>query len=209
MRPSSRRWPQLGVLALISLAACHDAPLAPAVPEDMPSALPAFRASRGWDMILTKITVHPNGRGRDRSVFVIGREHRIVFPRRSICDPDRSTFGPSEWDAPCEPLTRPITITAYSWHDADGHPQVYFSPDLRFVPSSDPSRWVILELLDRTAVLDPAASILWCPSVDRCVEEALGDPTLRTYRDESTGYLTRRLKHFSGYLVSANRKATD
>src|SRR5437868_4642731 len=68
---------------------------------------------------------------------LVAGQHRLIFGDGvgSICDPATSSYGPTEWDKPCTPATRPITITAKVWRTALGRVQVDFSPALRFVPT--------------------------------------------------------------------------
>lgn len=136
--------------------------------------------------------------------FKIADEHWIHFPRRAICDP-ASTYGPAQWDAPCAAATGKIEITAVSWRDATGRPRIDFTPALRFVPSGKENAWVTLTFADRTAAHDRDALILYCGDDDVCSDETLVDATLATNRSRKLGTLSRRIKHFSGYLVSAGR----
>jgi hypothetical protein len=145
------------------------------------------------------------------STYVIGA-HKIVFGAglASICSPSKSSYGNTEWDKPCTAATSDVTIAAKSWYDAYGHPQVDFSPALRFVPTSDPARMVMLYLKDRAeASRLVGRQILYCLKFTSsgkgntsCVDESLVDPTLATYLD-TNGFLVRRIKHFSGYNVAA------
>jgi hypothetical protein len=139
--------------------------------------------------------------------FVSMGEHRIVFPAYSICDPSRSSYGPAEWDAPCEPLSAPITINADTM-TVDGHPYLRFSPELRFVPSADPRQWVMLYMKDPSAsdpLVGPTLQILWVAPDGSLIDETLTDPTLATRVQGESSIIYRRVKHFSGFLVSAGR----
>lgn len=149
---------------------------------------------------VTQFTVDASG-----GVFHVGN-HVVVFPARSICDPATSSYGEGEWDAPCKPLTRPLTITARV-STANGVRAVDFSPSIRFVPSVSPARWVWIYMYTPeargAADLSPFA-ILFSPSLGATpVNDALADPTLRTYVDTRSGISYRRIKHFTGYSVGA------
>ena len=148
----------------------------------------------------TEFTVGPSG-----GTFFVGN-HAVVFPARSICDPAVSSYGDGEWDAPCKTLDRPLTITA-RLSTANGVRSVDFSPSLRFAPSANPSRWVWIFMYTpeaRSARDLSAFSILFTPSLGATsVNDALTDPTLRTYVDSRSGVSFRRIKHFSGYSVGA------
>ena len=157
----------------------------------------ARRGHMEGDTLTSSILVTPNQGG----VFWVGSEHVIAIEEGAICDPQKSSYGPTEWDAECVPMRRSITITARSWYDAGGHPRVRFSPDLRFVPT----KTVTLYLADQAAVLDPSYKIFYCISNTDCVDESLTDPSLATQRDPNGRFLFRRIKHFSGFNVAADR----
>jgi hypothetical protein len=131
-------------------------------------------------------------------------DHVVSFPAYSICDPATSGYGPDLWDAPCTPLQTPITIHA-NWKSKLGHAFVQFSPDLRFVPTSDPSQYVRITMKDYVP-LDSAARypIYWLrPSDSTWVDESMVDSTELSVMDLNGNKVSRRVKHFSGYLVGA------
>jgi hypothetical protein len=134
--------------------------------------------------------------------FDLGRQHRITFAAGAVCDPTRSTYGVTEWDAPCAPLTAPIAITATSTEGVDGRPRVDFAPALRFVPEAE----VVLYLRDPEAAEDPTAVIQWCATEGSCVTEPAPTPSAETRRDRALGVVYRAIKHFSGYTISAGRR---
>ena len=128
----------------------------------------------------------------------------VYIPANVICDPATSGYGSDVWDSPCELLHTPITITA-RWKPRGGHGAVEFSPDLRFAPSTDPTRWVWLTLRDKKMISDYRRyTILWydLPAY-RWIDEAKTDPTLKTWTDKHHNTVYRRVKHFSGYMISA------
>ena len=135
-------------------------------------------------------------------------EHKINFPAASICDPSTSTYGIGEWDVPCEPLKTPITITATWWNDsASGQPVIAFEPELRFVPTRDEKSWVTLHMRDKRVSRDMLRNdmrILWFYQGE-WIDESLTDATLETQADGRNGRAYRRIKHFSGYLVTSGR----
>ena len=146
-------------------------------------------------------TVGPQG-----GVFYIGN-HAVSFPKMGICDPKTSVYG--EWDAPCKTIGKPIQIHAVVRNE-NGRTWVDFSPELRFAPSADPSRWVWMYMYTpdaRGATGDLSRfNILYAQSIGGVtVDDAASDPTLRTYVDTRTGISVRRIKHFSGYTASAGR----
>lgn len=144
--------------------------------------------------------------GPQGGVFFVGN-HAVVFPKLSICDPATSTYG--DWDASCKTIGKPIQIHAVVRNE-NGRTWVDFSPELRFVPSSDPSRWVWMYMYTpdaRGAQGDLSRfNILYAHNIGgTTVDDAASDPTLRTYVDTRTGISLRRIKHFSGYTASAGR----
>ena len=181
-------------------AACSDAP----TPTQSAVPGPQLLLLGGADTLVTAFTYQPASGG----TFHIG-DHKIEMPAYSVCDPAVSTYGPTEWDQPCTALASPIVITAKSWLNADGHPQIDFSPSLRFVPTDDSKRVVKLFFRDRhasDALLASRLNIYWSagpglPGVD----EGLLDPSLKVFVNTSAGMVWRRIKHFSGFLVSVGR----
>jgi hypothetical protein len=134
--------------------------------------------------------------------YPIGAGNSITFPKGSLCDP-HSSYGPDQWDQPCAVAKGPLTVNAKAWLDASGHPRIDFDQHVRFVPSTDPRNWVVITFKDSRAAAD-FWTIGYCATeTSTCVDESLTDPTLATYTDPTTGKLTRRIKHFSGYNVFA------
>jgi hypothetical protein len=147
----------------------------------------------------TEFTVSPAG-----GVFFVGN-HAVVFPARSICDPATSTYGEGQWDAPCTPLNRALKITARI-STTNGQQAVDFSPSIRFVPSSNTSRWVWIFMYtpDARGAQDLSRfNIMFAPNLGATpVNDAAQDATLRTYVDTWSGMSYRRIKHFTGYVVA-------
>jgi len=128
-------------------------------------------------------------------------EHKIKFTPNAICDPASSTYGLGEWDKPCTPITRPVQIIATYKVLEDGRPRVDFEPALRFNPAERVTLW----LRDRRMPKERTdVEILWADAHGALVDEDETDPTLATHTARK-GYATRRIKHFSGYLISAGR----
>ena len=155
------------------------------------------------DSASADFTVTPSG-----GVFNLG-PHAIYFPANAICDPATSSYGPTEWDAPCDVLTGPIRFHA-EIREVDGRSYVDFTPAVRFVPTNDPANsvWLYMKTSALSADPDSAMSVLRRMSVlysaaigDLGINEALNDPSLRTYVWLDGGIAFRRIKHFSGYNV--------
>jgi hypothetical protein len=126
--------------------------------------------------------------------------HRLVIPAGAICALTNSGYGPSYWDAPCTTSKAAVTITAKWYTNSVGRAVVDFQPALRF----NPTKTVTLSLLDKAASATSTSSIWYCATSTSCVDESKADPSVATTRDPATGYLSRRVKHFSGYNVFAD-----
>lgn len=197
--------------ALVLAACSADAPTAvPATPAQPSSAVIITGASTTDDSVFVEFEVTPSG-----GVFTLGR-NSVWFPANSICDPATSSYGVGEWDAPCTPATTPVRIRARMGTGGRGGDRswVHFEPELRFVPASAPSRWVILYMWTpdakkarprnevRAAAIEEKYKIWWVPGWGQApVDESLDDPTLRTVVLWGSGFVYRRVKHFSGFQV--------
>jgi hypothetical protein len=201
--------------ALAALGACSDASMAP-----RPAERPAFdidalqpldsrssggsngaAASSSTDESVATFTIDPNW----PRTYAFG-DNWIYFPARAICDPATSGYGPSFWEAPCTPVTKPMQVTVH-WSTKGGHAYARFSPELRFVPADarSVSRWVVLSLRDnrRISAADVYSILYNGTGTNGWVDESLTDPTLRAWIDPLRNAVVRRVKHFSGYMVAA------
>jgi len=199
-----------------ALAACSEDATAPQ-PMVEPSSSTVYGGSQQdlapGDTIKFSITIDPSR----NTYFYLGGGNSLTFPAGSLCSA-YSSYGASEWDKPCNKAYSPLTINVKAWMDKYGHAYVDFDKHVRFVPSSDPAKWVVITFGDMQASLDPFFNILYCPgttsssgsgSTGTCYDESKSDPTLVTMRNPLTGKITRRIKHFSGYNVAAGREAAD
>jgi len=140
---------------------------------------------------------------RHGSKFDFGSNSYVSFPANSLCDPYSSSYGPGTWDDPCELATKRLTVNGKFWLDEQNHPRVDFSPEIRFVPSADPTGWVIINFADQAAADYFGTKILYCRDLKKgCVDESESDPTMVTVTDPITGQVRRRVKHFSGYSIT-------
>jgi len=130
----------------------------------------------------------------------LGFSSKIEFPYQigSICDPLVSTYGPGTWNDACVPLATNITITAKTWLNAQGKLQTDFQPALRFVPGLP--QMVTLSLKDAALA---GTRIDFC-HLGACIDESLTDPSLATQLDSNNKFVSRIIKHFSGYTVTAD-----
>src|SRR5688500_2541654 len=95
------------IVALFAIAGCADSPAAPEATAPV-EAVPTFKVYPTYaeDMKSADVVVEPSG-----GWFELGK-HAIWFPRNSICDPEISSYGVTEWDKPCTPIKKPIHIHA-------------------------------------------------------------------------------------------------
>src|SRR5215212_1885836 len=107
----------LPVVVALLVAACNE----PSAPEAPVAEVPAFRIFPTYasDGKSADLVVEPSG-----GVFFLGK-HALYFPANTICDPAISTYGPTEWDAPCTPISQPIRVQAVL-REQDGRSWVDF-----------------------------------------------------------------------------------
>lgn len=195
-------------IAILGTAACTDHPVSPTADRWNQIRIPSLDIFPTYapDSMSADIIVTPTG-----GTFVLG-VHSIVFPAYSICDPS-SSYGETEWDAPCVPADTNLTFHVELRRDTTGRSWMDFSPSVRFVPSDDAAQWVVLYMNSRTQseiVAESMASILWASAIGaEGVDEAVSDSTLRTYQIPETGIVYRRIKHFSGYQYGIGREGTE
>jgi len=182
----------LAVVGLALVGACADSVSAPTT--EVSSKSPA-----GFDRVIDVVKFrYTPGNGASKRVG----DHMVVMPAGSVCDPATSGYGPTVWDTPCTAVNHSVIITATTYADADGHPYITFSPDLRFVPTKE----VYLYLKDGKRNAASELTIGWCPSgatsSSQCVDESVNDPSVATQRVGRSPILSRRMKHMSGYLIT-------
>ena len=194
------------MVVMTVLTGCSDTVIAPAAAPNAPTSMmqaPAGHPSLSLSSSAAQntsadFTISPWG-----GVYLVGR-HAVVFPAYSVCDPATSGYGADLWDASCAPITRGIAVHAVVRNQA-GRTWVDFSPELRFVPSNNPTRWVWLFMNTpeaRGAGGDLSRfNIVYAERIGgTLVDDAADDSTLRTYVDTFGGTTFRRIKHFSGYV---------
>jgi hypothetical protein len=186
----------IGLLAL-GLAACSENPMSPVglSPDGAAPLLSEGTSGRGQVAGSRQFTIWPGQPVNEKF-----GDHVLNMPANVVCDPATSGYGASLWDLPCVPASQPIVVTA-TWSTYNDRPAISFSPDLRFVPSSDESRWVNLWLKDSKGI-DPDLyyAILWYDkAAGQWVDESKADASLRARTYQSGNLVARRLKHFSDY----------
>jgi hypothetical protein len=198
------RW-RIGTATLfaVSLAACADQSSSPLEPRAVSGAKSSTQTT-SWtagDSLFAQFNVTPAG----GTYNIVGRKFRIDFPAGAICDIPTSSYGPGTWDEPCVSTAQTVKVSTKIWLDADGHPHIDFQPAMRFQPTL--ANGVVLYLKDRNAQYQHDLSILYCVTDGGCRDESLIDPSLQTMIDSADGIVYRRIKHFSGYNVTAGRAA--
>ena len=184
---------------MFSAVACSDqstAPMSKHAPIGAPS-LDIIVNRVAEDSTSADFTVTPTG-----GTFVLG-PHAIHFPANSICDPETSSYGVTEWDAPCTPATQDIQIHA-EVRLVDGVASIEFTPSLRFVPTENSLEYVWLLMKSEEARNGDlrAFAIFWSENAgSELVNEAASDSTMKTYVWQAGGVAFRRIKHFSDYKV--------
>jgi hypothetical protein len=168
-------------------------------PEGRPSLSLHGKSS---DNTSADFVVTPNG-----GTFFIGN-NAVYFPAQSICDPEKSSYGPETWDRPCVAAKGAVKIHA-EVRTAKLGTWIDFSPSMRFVPSANPSQWVWIYMYTPAALGATDLSkfgILYTKSLGAPgVSEYSSDASLRTYVDSKGGLLSRRIKHFSGFATSSGK----
>lgn len=203
LRSNFTRLGLAGGLVLLAACSAADQVTSPTVsrstrPADAPS-LDVIVNAIAPDSASADITVTPSG-----GMFVIGA-HAVYFPANSICDPQVSSYGVGEWDAPCVALDRPIDFHVELRRTDDGNSWLDFTPAVRFVPSENAKVWVLMKLnTDATTENYRQFGIRWAPQFlgPEQVNEASTDPSLKTYIDVERDIVFRRIKHFSGYVAT-------
>jgi hypothetical protein len=178
-------------IAAFAITACQDGASSPAAPES--SLRPSGPRLTLATSAVTTAWLYPTY----DNVYVSPEGHRITIPANSICNPLTSGYGPSTWNLPCATATAPILFTIASTTDANGHPRITVLPDVRF----SPSKTVTASFVDAVAAAKFNSFIAYCPTLGGCVDESPTDASLKTVTDPTTGRVSRRLKHFSGYTV--------
>jgi hypothetical protein len=138
---------------------------------------------------------------RTANVLYMGA-HRLELPANSVCALDESGYGTASWDAPCAPETNSVTITARVRDEPGEYPRVDFEPEMRFNPETNVYLSLFMKSMAKPQPL--AWRVLYCATstTDVCLDEAAIDPDLATLSNRQSTVATRRIKHFSGYMVA-------
>lgn len=163
----------------------------------------AFLASptEGADAVTVTFDLSPDG----GSVKV--GEFTVDYEANAVCDPSTAGYGPATWALRCETLTQPITMTARFWK-ADGRNYADFYPDIRFAPEKNVvlsvsrpeiigSGLTLVELMAKY----PVWYTMRVDSYRFFIDEEWSDPSLAARYDTTAGTVSRRIGHFSGYVI--------
>jgi hypothetical protein len=203
------------LVVLSMVAACSDSTSVPSAPSRALSAeAPVFdfgNTGHSFGISTTDFALTASG-----GSFSVAGLYTVTFPENSVCDPTVSTYGPSEWNAPCQTLRSGQTITVHAQLSlAAGGLAVDFSPALRFSPASQVTistdifapllKWNRDYFLSHPGSLNNLA-IYYAPSLGSSPVQDFGlDQSVTTHVNLTTGVIWRRIKHFSGYNVTSGQ----
>ena len=155
-------------------------------------------------------TISPSG-----TTVTIGDNITLTFPANSVCDPSTSSYGDGHWDEACTPISGPLAMHV-TYGNLNGSLGFDFSPAIRFVPTGSQSNWVTISTMmfasqilankdyyaGHKEALYPL-SVYYAATLGGAKnKDWKDDKTLVTKVDLNTGRVWRRIKHFSGYLIT-------
>jgi hypothetical protein len=189
-------------VASVLLAACArdvTAPSRSSAVKATPTAISSFRPSKAAKALygvsdgVYTLTFNP---AEDQS-FNLGLNH-LDMPANSICDIATSSYGPGHWSESCEPQTDSVTITVVITGATTDSPRIDFHPSMRFSPDKN----VELFMFAPNQLLSDGWRLGYCNDENVCVDEAKTDPDMQSYIDHDASVVFRRVKHFSGFIVT-------
>ncbi len=155
------------------------------------------------DTTIQSFTVNPKF-GRLIMFGGMNGSNVLAIPAGTICDPNKSGYGPSEWLKPCQVGVTWTRIEIRSWKDKAGRPHAEFFPAIRFNPAAPVP--VSLYFRDAALVNFSTVYIPYCNAQNVCVNEETKDSFMTTKATPALGggyWVYRNLRHFSGYNVTA------
>jgi hypothetical protein len=197
------------LFALLSLGACSESSTSPKHTAPRTPSAPAFDLSAtGFVTGLSVTSFVVDSRGGS---FAVG-PYTVDFPANSVCDPNTSSYGATEWDNSCTVLAggQSVTINATVSLSSSGlvvdfTPALRFSPSTKVTISTDAFASLILANRDYYQKNHGALnelSILYSSSLGaKGVRDFSTDKSVMTHVDLNTGRIWRRVKHFSGYSI--------
>jgi len=207
----------VGAVAVFA-ASCSDAVVEPTRSTEALSASTSPSLSRNHNnsserTVIGTIDLSPAG-----GTYHVG-DFDVVIPAGAVCDPRKTKYGVKHWDDDCSPAKGSVTVDVVA-RTQKGQVSVDFQPDLRFRPSAG---WVRIETrayrdllksdgvhqLDLQSPYFNQFAIFYVPTgTSSGIDElrSTGDASMVTHVNLSTGVVWRRVKHFSGYLISSGYK---
>jgi hypothetical protein len=138
----------------------------------------------------------------------IANVYTLDFPAGAVCDPNaadtQAGYAAQAWDSDCTVATSDVPLHATVKY-SQGRLWVDFQPSLRFHPSKHVtlSSSVLAPVIQYYAAngYKLGSLIEFAPSIEGVsVRDADADPSLRTKVNANTGVVSRRVKHFTGYV---------
>ena len=200
------------LIAVLALSACNgDRGTAPAPQAVTPQAKSMFvpgEAAKAMFGVVDGDYVFTFDPSKDQA-FYLGPNY-LSMPANSVCSLVGSGYGMSYWDQACNPETLPMTITVKIRSASSAHPQVDFFPAMRFNPANKVQLFMYVPNATQTDATNWLMQ--YCPTtggtIGKCIDESLTDLSLTSYVDRTANVVFRRIKHFSGYVVTG-RDSTD
>ena len=180
----------LGTMAIAS--ACSDSPTG------SPSAqAPVVHAPANFSQIGKSVIFRvSNSEGVTQQIG----EHILYLDPGAICDL-KSSYGPTTWDKDCRALRGWVTITATMFEGPNGESYIDFQPAMRFSPKK--RAYLFLRATRANAETQMKRLLVeYCNDLGYCVDESLTDPSLKPFRVAQYSIVGRRVKHFSGYVLT-------
>ena len=211
--PGTLRKLAVGAAALTVLA-CSDSALSPngASRSLAPGGAPSLDVDASLLFIgvkTTTITLTSAG-----GTYSIGNGlFSIKIPSNAVCDPAVSSYGSGTWDSPCTTLAsgQSLAVTVTYGFTSNNVPVLDVSPGIRFSPNS------VVTLGTNAYAATIVANATYYASNQQALHyfgmyytpdlgvtaytDAANDNSLITHVNISTGYVWRRVKHFSGYNI--------
>lgn len=207
MRPPARLL--LTGAALLVVASCStDSAIAPSR-----SGAPVISGNPALRALATPTSVDFVIPAAGGEVSLLGM-YTLSFPANAVCDPNaqdsQDGYASQSWDASCTAATTDIAVHAtLKW--SRNRLWVDFAPALRFVPSETVtlSTDVLAPLVRYYGPGAVAYGLTrgWGIGYNSAIEAAVSDDSrfdasVRTAINGSTGRISRRVKHFSGYSLT-------
>lgn len=178
-------------LAAVAMAGCSDSP------NVAPSAGTAVHAPANFAQIGKSVTFRvSNSQGITQQIG----EHILYMEAGAICELT-SSYGPTTWDSDCRPLKGWVTITATVFSGPNGESYVDFQPAMRFAPRKQ--AYLFLRATRASAETQMNRLLVkYCNNLGYCADESIVDASLKPFRVDEYGVVGRRVKHFSGYVLT-------